>query len=73
MTLKRSDPEKTVLLVLEELGGRGTTEEIIKLAEEWGLDECRDGIPGSLQSLRRKGKIDRSISKEKKAIVWTLP
>ncbi|MHA2366330.1 MAG: hypothetical protein ACXAC7_20405 [Candidatus Hodarchaeales archaeon] len=69
-TLARSDPKQTVLLILEDLGEASTAE----IIEEAALlsNECKDRVPRSLLALYRDGKVNRRISKEKKAILWSL-
>ena len=70
MTKKRSDPLKTVILLLEDMGPTTTKE----LQEEASIvsKECSDRLPGSLLSLEKKGTIKKELSREKKALVWSL-
>ncbi|MHA1448618.1 MAG: hypothetical protein ACTSP4_04260 [Candidatus Hodarchaeales archaeon] len=70
MTKQRSDPLKTVILLLEDMGPSTTKE----LQEEASIvsKECADRLPGSLLTLEKRGKIRKELSKEKKSIVWSL-
>ncbi|MHA2334347.1 MAG: hypothetical protein ACXAEU_20135 [Candidatus Hodarchaeales archaeon] len=70
MTMKRSNPDKTVLLLLEDLGP-STTQELITEANTFS-SECADRLPGTLVKLEKEGKIKKKLSREKKAIVWSL-
>lgn len=49
-----------------------TTSELIEEAETLGIDECRDRVPAALAELSSQGLIMKTISKERKAIIWTL-
>ena len=50
-----------------------TTVELIEEAESLGIAECRDRVPAALAELSSQGLIVKNISKEKKALVWSLP
>lgn len=64
------DPRQTITMILEELG-EATTAEIIEKASQRSQD-CKDRIPGTLVDLEENNKIKKRISREKKALVWTL-
>ncbi len=69
--LKRYNTQKAVLILLEDLGP-STTAEIIEEAVSMGTKECRDRVPSALIKLQKEKKVKKTISKEKKAIVWEL-
>lgn len=64
------DPKRTLTIILEELGEATTAEIIDKAAQK--SQNCKDRIPGALVDLEKEKRITKRISKEKKAIVWTL-
>ncbi len=70
MTIGHPDPKRTLTMILEEIG-EATTAEIIDEASQKSR-ECKDRIPRTLIALEKDKKIIKRISKEKKAIVWTL-
>lgn len=70
MTMGRPDPKRTITLLLEELG-EATTAEIVEEASRVSR-ECKDRIPRTLIALEEEKKVTKRISKERKAIVWTL-
>lgn len=70
MTSELPDSKKTVTMILEDLG-EATTAEIIHKASQVSL-ECKDRVPRTLIALEKEKKVIKRISKEKKAIVWTL-
>ena len=49
-----------------------TTEELIAEIELLGIDECRDRVPSALADLSEENLIDKKLSREKKAIIWSL-
>jgi len=63
--------KELVLLLLKDMG-EATTEELITEAEIMGLDECRDRVPVAIADLNSDGLLNKKLSKEKKAIVWSL-
>ena len=66
--------EKTrrlIMFTLQDLG-EATTEELITEAETLGIAECRDRVPSAIADLSDEGLLIKRLSKEKKAIVWTL-
>ena len=64
------DPKETITMILEDLG-EATTAEIIVRASQVS-QECKDRIPNTLVTLEKEKKVIKRISKEKKALVWTL-
>ncbi len=63
---------KLIVLLLEDMK-EATTVELIEEAETLGIAECRDRVPAALTELSSQGLIVKKISKEKKALVWSLP
>ena len=72
MSFKDSASAKRLILFLLVDMGEATTEELIKEAETLGIAECRDRVPPSIADLYDEGSLERKLSKEKKAIVWSL-
>ena len=72
MSYKDAASAKRLILFLLEDMGEATTEELIKEAETLGVAECRDRVPPSIAGLYDEGMLKRKLSKEKKAIVWSL-
>ncbi|MFW9914582.1 MAG: DUF4386 domain-containing protein [Candidatus Thorarchaeota archaeon] len=70
MTMGRPNPKRTITLLLAEVG-EATTAELIEEASRVSR-ECKDRIPRTLIALEEENQITKRISKEKKAIVWTL-
>ena len=68
-----SDMGSTQDLILAFLSenGESSTSEIVKNVTKID-EECADRIPGALVALREKNQIKRRLSKEKKAVVWSL-
>ena len=65
-----NDQEKAIYWILEDLG-EATTAEVIK--ETLDLpNNCKDKVPSLLKTLQRYNLISQRISKEKKAIVWSV-
>ncbi|MFX0087044.1 MAG: hypothetical protein ACFFAU_15405 [Candidatus Hodarchaeota archaeon] len=62
---------RLIMFTLQDLG-EATTEELIAEAEILGIAECRDRIPSAIADLNEEGLLNRKLSKEKKAIVWSL-
>ena len=60
-----------ILLFLKDMG-EATTEELISEAEILGIAECRDRVPSAIADLNSEGLLNKRLSKEKKAIVWSL-
>jgi hypothetical protein len=72
MSFKDTAKSKRLILLLLEDMVEATTEELIKEAEILGVAECRDRVPPSIADLYDEGLLRRKLSKEKKAIVWSL-
>ncbi len=64
--------QKLIVLLLEDMK-EATTVELIEEAESLGIAECRDRVPAALAELSSQGLLVKTISKEKKALVWSLP
>ncbi len=73
MSMKDQKKAKTLIILLLEDLKEATTAELIEEAETLGMDECRDRVPAALAELSYQGLLKKTISKEKKAIIWTLP
>lgn len=73
MSLKDQDTTRTLIIELLKDMLEATTVELIKEAETLGLAECVDRIPAALAELNSQGLVKKQISREKKAIIWTLP
>ena len=63
---------KRLITIIIHNYGPSTTEELIEEAESLGVAECRDRLPGALADLNSEGKLIKTLSKEKKAIVGDL-
>ena len=72
MSIKDAAKAKRLILLLLEDMVEATTEELIAEAETLGIAECRDRVPSSIADLYEDKLIKRKLSKEKKAIVWSL-
>jgi hypothetical protein len=62
---------RLIMFTLQDLG-EATTEELITEAETLGIAECRDRIPSAIADLNEEGLLNKKLSKEKRAIVWSL-
>ncbi|MFW9779168.1 MAG: hypothetical protein ACFFE8_09975 [Candidatus Heimdallarchaeota archaeon] len=71
MTLKPLEKTKTLILLLLKDMVEATTAEIVNEASIISAD-CKDRVPAAIAGLNRAGMLHRSISREKKAIVWSL-
>lgn len=60
-----------VFFLLDDIGEL-TTEELISEIGLLGIDECRDRVPSALADLSEENLINKNLSREKKAIVWSL-
>jgi len=60
-----------VFFLLDEIGEL-TTEELMAEVELLGINECRDRVPSALADLSEEKLVDRKLSREKKAVVWSL-
>ncbi len=72
MSFKDTAKTKRLILLLLEDMLKATTEELITEVETLGIAECRDRVPSSIADLYSEGLLTRELSKEKKAIVWSL-
>jgi hypothetical protein len=63
--------KRLILLLLYDMG-EATTEELIAEAETLGIAECRDRVPSAIADLNAEGNLNKILSKEKRAIVWSL-
>ncbi len=70
MIIERSDTKQTIINILRNLG-EVTTEQLVEEAGKVSK-ECKDRIPGTLITLEEENMISKTISKEKKALVWAL-
>ncbi len=69
--LANSDESKQkVLNLLKELGEASTAEVIERASKLTG--RCKDLVPVILVVLEKEKKVSRRLSKEKKAIVWSV-
>ena len=70
------DEEKVIrliILLLEDMpNNEATTKELIDEATSLGVADCPDRMPSALAELAAKGQIKKHISREKKAIIWSL-
>jgi hypothetical protein len=71
--MKDQDTTRTLIIELLKDMNEATTVELIREAETLGIAECSDRIPSALAELNSQGLVKKQISKEKKAIIWTLP
>ncbi|MCK4847663.1 MAG: hypothetical protein KAT16_01420 [Candidatus Heimdallarchaeota archaeon] len=72
MSFKDTAKAKRLIILLLQDMESATTEELITEAETLGIAECRDRVPSSIADLYSEGLLTRELSKEKKAIVWSL-
>ena len=72
MSFKDTAKAKRLIILLLEDMVEATTEELIAEAETLGIAECRDRVPSSIADLYDEKILTRKLSKEKKAIVWSL-
>ena len=69
--LSNSDESKAKILnLLKELGEASTAEVIEEASKLTG--RCKDLVPVILVVLEKEKKVSRKISKEKKAIIWSV-
>ncbi len=73
MSIKDQEKAQELIVLLLEDMNEATTVELIEEAESLGIAECRDRVPAALAELSSQGLIVKKISKEKKALVWSLP
>ncbi|MFX0184336.1 MAG: hypothetical protein ACFE95_14730 [Candidatus Hodarchaeota archaeon] len=72
MSIKTQETAKEFIILLLEDMKEATTAELMNEIEKLGVPECRDRVPSALAELSSKGLIKKSISREKKAIMWSL-
>ncbi len=72
MSFKDLTKTKRLILFLLKDMAEATTEELIAEAESLGIAECRDRVPSAIADLNGDGMLQKTLSKEKKAIVWKL-
>ncbi|MHA1975051.1 MAG: hypothetical protein ACTSW1_18820 [Candidatus Hodarchaeales archaeon] len=72
MSFKDEANVQTLVIMLLEDMKEATTKELVEEATTLGIAECPDRLPSALAELASQGKIKKYISKEKKAIVWSL-
>ena len=72
LIIELPDPKSTITMILEKLGESTTVEIIDEVSRVARSPECKDRIPGTLVALEKEKKVTKRISKEKRAIVWTL-
>ncbi len=73
MSMKDQDTTQTLIIEFLKDMKEATTVELIKEAETLGIAECADRIPSALVELNSQGLVKKQISREKKAIIWTIP
>lgn len=73
MSMKDQDKAKTLIIALLDDLKEATTAELIDEAETLGIAECRDRVPAALAELNSQGLIQKIISRERKALIWSLP
>ncbi|MFX0174063.1 MAG: hypothetical protein ACFE9L_19430 [Candidatus Hodarchaeota archaeon] len=72
MSFKTQETAREFITLLLEDMKEATTAELMEEIEKLGLPECRDRVPGALAELSSQGLIKKSISREKKALIWRL-
>ncbi|MFX0113805.1 MAG: hypothetical protein ACFFB3_04600 [Candidatus Hodarchaeota archaeon] len=70
MDSNEKSTEDRIIAFLSEFGERSTSEIIKNITRE--NKDCIDRIPGALVALREKNQVKRRLSKERKAVVWSL-
>lgn len=71
MSLKTLKKTKHLVLLLLKDMGEATTAEIVHEAAFISA-ECKDRVPAAIAGLNRAGMLNKSISREKKAIIWRI-
>ena len=64
------DSKRKILQLLKDIG-EASTAEVIDKASNLG-ERCKDLVPVILVVLEKEKKVSRKISKEKKAIIWSV-
>ena len=70
MSSNSDESKEKILNILRELGESSTAEVIHSASKLEG--RCKDLVPVILVVLEKEKKVSRRISKEKKAIVWSI-
>ena len=72
--MSNSDESKRKILELVKDLGEASTAEIIAEASKTSklTVQCKDLVPVILVVLEKEKKVSRKISKEKKAIIWSI-
>lgn len=70
MNSSKKPIEDLIISILSEQGEISTGEIIRKVSRE--ENDCIDRIPSVLVALKENNRIKRRLSKEKKAILWSL-
>ena len=72
--MSNSDESKRKILELVKDLGEASTAEIIAEASKTSklTGQCKDLVPVILVVLEKEKKVSRKISKEKKAIIWSI-
>jgi hypothetical protein len=72
MSIKTQETAKEFIILLLEDMKEATTAELMDEIEKLGVPACRDRVPSALAELSSQGVIKKSISREKKALIWRL-
>jgi hypothetical protein len=72
LSIKDQEKAKEFITLLLEDMKEATTAELMEEIEKLGVAECRDRVPSALAELSSKGLIKKTISREKKALIWRL-
>lgn len=72
MSIKTQETAKEFITLLLEDMKEATTAELMEEIEKLGVPECRDRVPSALAELSSQGLIKKTISREKKALIWRL-
>jgi hypothetical protein len=70
MDSSEKSTQDLIIAFLSEHGESSTSEIIKNITKD--NNDCADRIPGALVGLREKKQVKRRLSKEKKAVVWSL-
>jgi hypothetical protein len=68
--LSKESTEELIISILSEIGESSTSEIIKRITKE--NNDCIDRVPGALVALKEKKRVTRRLSKEKKAVLWSL-
>ncbi len=70
MNKSKESTEELILSILSENGESSTSVIIKRITKE--NNDCIDRVPGALVALKEKDRVKRRLSKEKKAVLWSL-